>query len=698
MAKKGDIKDDVTDFASMFTWIAGLGIIGCGTATVATLAVLPRVIPNKEQRKLGLLAVGAAALPAVSSVFGLLMVYMGFEFAQPSWGWAPPQRRSRNLGKARYSEKAEQQAAESKAWDMIVIGSGMGGLTCASMLAQFGYKVLVLEAHEVAGGSTHDYNVDGKTDYKFPSGLHYTIPASEEMLQAACGARRPPVKFARMGDDTVLCDGAYDRVRLTKTNDPELRVITDVDFKLEMRKRFPGLLTQIERFETVGTQVLATFPLWSALHALPWHLRKSMMNASLPKAWWQYAGRSSEDVLMELFADAPESEKENVIKLCGYICGLWLDSGCPPHRVSFFMIVAVCLGFPHEGGAYPEKGTGEMAAALIQRLESAGGTCFVRAPVAKIVTDEKGRAIGVKMTTEVGGGSISAKHGVVSACGYRNTARLCSAFPAAEELATPQGEGFVMANIGIRGSAKELQLECTNMELLPCGNGMTVFDGIRAYLDDPIGVPPDGIPLMITFPSVKDRANEKARHATEGHETAQILCLAKTEWFGEIEEPREGTAAVPAWSHPIRSPQYGDLKAKWEERLRAVFLSIYPQLKDRIELFDISTPLSIEHYLPTGSGSAIGLDTNAGTGCRFTDLEVMKKLDMKTPVPGLWMTGQDTLMCGVPLAQAAGLITAIRIAGPVAGARFVLKTVWLLVASVGEKARAAKVSRCQLKA
>jgi all-trans-retinol 13,14-reductase len=255
------------------------------------------------------------------------------------------------------------------------------------------------------------------------------------------------------------------------------------------------------------------------------------------------------------------------------------------------------------------------------------------------------------------------------------------------ELALPQGDGVVMANVGIKGSATKLGLECTNMELLPVGNGQSVFDGVRTFLADPLGVPPMAIPTMITFPSVKDRAYKRNGSEETARESCQLLVMAKTEWFGKIPEPEVGTTTIPAWKHPERSPDYAKVKAKWVERLQALLLTVYPQLKGKLDMFDISTPLSIEHYLPTVSGSAIGLDTNGGKGCRFTDFSIMKLLDMKTPVQNLWLTGQDALMIGVPLAQGAGLITAVRIGGPLRAVWFAFKSLWLLTASLGAKSR-----------
>ena len=54
--------------------------------------------------------------------------------------------------------------------DVIVIGSGISGLTSAAILSKIGKKVLVIEQHYVAGGNLHAFTDKG---YEFETGLHY---------------------------------------------------------------------------------------------------------------------------------------------------------------------------------------------------------------------------------------------------------------------------------------------------------------------------------------------------------------------------------------------------------------------------------------------------------------------------------------------------------------------------------------------
>lgn len=63
-------------------------------------------------------------------------------------------------------------------YDAIVIGSGVGGLTCASFLARAGMKVLVLEQHTKIGGYSHSFK---RRSFTFESGIH-SVPIAEKGL------------------------------------------------------------------------------------------------------------------------------------------------------------------------------------------------------------------------------------------------------------------------------------------------------------------------------------------------------------------------------------------------------------------------------------------------------------------------------------------------------------------------------------
>jgi NADPH-dependent 2,4-dienoyl-CoA reductase/sulfur reductase-like enzyme len=58
-------------------------------------------------------------------------------------------------------------AAHATETDYLVIGSGIGGLSCGALLAKYGEKVTVLESHTVLGGAAHSYQTKG---YHFESG------------------------------------------------------------------------------------------------------------------------------------------------------------------------------------------------------------------------------------------------------------------------------------------------------------------------------------------------------------------------------------------------------------------------------------------------------------------------------------------------------------------------------------------------
>jgi prolycopene isomerase len=65
-------------------------------------------------------------------------------------------------------------SGESGIWDAVIIGSGIGGLTCGAFLARAGLKVLVLEQHTKTGGYAHSFK---RKSFTFESAVH-CVPLS----------------------------------------------------------------------------------------------------------------------------------------------------------------------------------------------------------------------------------------------------------------------------------------------------------------------------------------------------------------------------------------------------------------------------------------------------------------------------------------------------------------------------------------
>lgn len=632
---------------------------------IVTMAVL---LAHYAMPKGGALDVVRDSIGLVSlGIAGTLIVIGALAFSPLALKFRelPSGKPRRGILHERYTKA---KAGDDGPWDAIMIGSGMGGLTCASTLARFGKRVLVLEQHDMAGGGTHTFVLDGKTDYNFDSGLHYTIPESGEMIQLACGTRQKPVEFDKLGEE----DDCFDKVVLGDVKEDGFRVRYGEKHLDTLRKMFPDAKDQkeMDAFLKLCNSINNTVPLWAISKAMPRWARKKFKNLFL-KTFTAYSARTGEDVTKEMVSNP---------KLGALLNGLWMDSGCPPDQATFMMTAALSVGFPQRGGAYPTGGAELMATTLIQSIEGAGGRVLMRARVEQIML-ENGKAVGVRLTN---GDEIRAPM-VISGCGYGNTyLRLLpkDAIPEgyARKVVGPDNKetyelpetltnssSWVMANLGIKVNPKDYGIGCSNVWVHPCyeSNGYDLFDGVREYFKNPMES--KAIPMMITFPSIKDRAckaGEKERL------TCQLLALAESSWFDKWE--------CENGKHPAGG-EYETLKKEWQDRLVGFFLERYPELKDKIELNDLSTPLSVKFFLNKPGGGAIGLDV---TPARFSDDKTEDLLDMQSPIPGLWLTGEDTLLCGQPCAQLAGLLTAFRIGGLGSTMQFILWVIKLAISDL----------------
>ena len=112
-------------------------------------------------------------------------------------------------------------------YDTILIGSGMGSLTTAAILAKEGQRVLVLERHYTPGGFTHVFKRKG---YEWDVGIHYIgeVQRPNSVIKRLFDyISNGQLQWADMGevyDRIILGDRHYDLVKGVKNFTAQLCV------------------------------------------------------------------------------------------------------------------------------------------------------------------------------------------------------------------------------------------------------------------------------------------------------------------------------------------------------------------------------------------------------------------------------------------------------------------------------------------
>jgi all-trans-retinol 13,14-reductase len=191
--------------------------------------------------------------------------------------------------------------------------------------------------------------------------------------------------------------------------------------------------------------------------------------------------------------------------------------------------------------------------------------------------------------------------------------------------------------VGLDRTSEELGLNGTNLWIFP---GPDHDANVARFSADPDAEFPV---LFMSFPSAKD-PEFTTRHP--GHSTIEVITLAPYRWFESWENTR--------WKR--RGADYDALKQRFTMRLRDELERHVPSVRGHIKLAELSTPLSVRHFANYPAGEAYGLSS---TPARFR----LRELGARTPVPGLFLAGQDVAMLGVTGAMFGGAIAASAILG-----------------------------------
>ena len=503
-------------------------------------------------------------------------------------------------------------------YDAIVIGSGIGGLTTAALLSELGKKVCVLEQHYTAGGYTHSYERNG---YEWDVGVHYigdvgTRTRSRRMFDFLSDGKLEWAPMAAEYDRFYIGDKVYNAVAGKQ------------EFRDNLVRFFPKEESAIDSYMALldkASKALSTYSMGRVLK--PWQ-----RSIAAPVLKWKTPDilfRNTYEVLSEL------TKNQDLIAV---LCGQWGDMGLPPKQSAFMVHAMIARHYLH-GGYYPTGGSWRIAESIIPKIQKTGGEVFTYARVKQILV-EGGKVRGVEMQD---GHRIYCPC-VVSSAGIGNTfsgllpPEVVSKSGYDRQLKKVQPSiAHLGVYIGLKETAEELQLPKTNFWIYPDNDYDSAVDKFIEDKDAPFPV------VYISFPSAKD-PDYLNRHP--GTATIEIVAPAPYKWF----EQWQGST----WGK--RGDDYDALKDELGERLMNHMYDKLPQLKGKVDYYEVSTPMTTDWFAGYQQGELYGLNHTA-------ERLQQEWLGPRTRIPGLWLTGQDVLTCGVTGAMMAGMLTTMAMIG-----------------------------------
>lgn len=443
-----------------------------------------------------------------------------------------------------------RRESKRESYDLVVVGSGLGGLTAAALCAKAGRSVLVVERHDRPGGYAHSFQLGPCT---FDAAVHLVggcegglidrLLRSLGIRDLCTFVRAEPFYSVRYPGRSVDVPAGHEAfVEAHARQFPQER--SGFAALVDLSRR---VAEEAARFPTVPT----AFDLLRTPTRLP--------------TLFRYRNSTLQDVLEAHLKD-PRAR--------ALFASLWPYLGLPPSKLSFVYWSAMLTSYLDGGAFYCRGSWQKLPLALVASIHRDQGEVLLSSPVRRILLKD-GAAVGVQLET---GQSIRAGT-VVSNVDARQTF---------EQLV---GEAHVPPRYLRRLRAMRPSLSAfvlfiaTDLDLRALGACHQMFlaetwDPEQAYRDVQRGLPSG---LGIDIPTLLDPSL-----APPG----QHLVIA--------------TSLIP---YDIGS-SWREEKARYTERLLDRLESIFPGFRAHTKRVEGASPRTMERYTLNLSGSIYGWEVS----------------------------------------------------------------------------------------
>ncbi|MBR1502582.1 MAG: NAD(P)/FAD-dependent oxidoreductase [Prevotella sp.] len=468
---------------------------------------------------------------------------------------------------------------------VVIIGSGLGGLSCGLILSRYGYDVTILEQGEQIGGCLQCFRRQG---VKFETGMHFIGSADEgqvlNRLLRYLGVL-DDIRLSRLdtnGYNVVSLDGQ--QFRFANGREAFIETLAqDFPHERDGLHRYFDLVEQVARIGIVNSE-------------------EGIVNSERGVRWIDstYQLRGMDEVISEIISD---ELLRNV--LVGDLPLYAAERDKTPFSAHAFI-----ADFYNKSAFRVVGGSDQITRSLVRHIRENGGEIHSRQQVRKIVCDES-KAIGVE-TAE----SFYPADMVIAAIHPARVIELCDS-----SLLRPAYRARVAAmpeTVG--GFAVYLRFKPETLPYMNCnfyGYHQLSPWGCEHYTADnwPRGY------LYMHFCNAPDQ------RWAEGGVILSYMRFAEVErWLGTT------------IGH--RGAAYEQLKRERAERLIAAVCREFPHLREAIAGYETSTPLTYYDYTGTERGAMYGI-------ARDFRLGPAGRVQHRTKIPNLLLAGQNVNSHGI---------------------------------------------------
>ena len=489
--------------------------------------------------------------------------------------------------------KAESADLNENQFDAIIIGSGLGGLSCAAAFARQGFKPLVLEQHYVPGGYATTFK---RKDFVFDVSLHSTAVGERNGIHN-------------------LIPGFPEITEVEFVPHPNLYRVIFPDFDIRVpQKNLEGYITILSGyFPDEKEGITALFEDMKGVASDINKISDARGNVDMSKfpIDFPYLFKSYSKTWGEMM----DARIKNP-KLKAVISTLWGYYGLPPSNLASIYYALPTIEYLQEGGYYPKGKSQKISDTLVKYIESQGGMVKLKSRVEKILVKEHS-AYGVKTSD---GREYLGKVVVSNANGYDTFHKMLDDAEYLKDYLTR------MENFSVSLSSFQIFLGLKNDLIGKLGikdteifyeTGYDAEEGYKSALNADVENSGFGLTLY---------DNLYPGYSPPGKNTLNIILLQGYDHWKKYEADYfkdEKTA------YRNEKERMADILIKQVEK------TLLPGLSKTIEVKEIGTPLTNVRYTGNYRGAIYGWD-------QTLDNSGINRLPHNTPIKNLYLAGAWT--------------------------------------------------------